>query len=1088
MKNKLHDFKLVLQKRAVALNKHMSLFFRINLGLLLISFFLLIFSALQSKAQTFPMGFSQVQTATGITNPTIMQFSPDGRIFIAQQSGALRIFKNGSLLSQPFITLSVNSSGERGLLGIAFDPAFATNNFIYLYYTLLSGANNRISRFTANGDVVVSGSEVLVLNLDPLSSATNHNGGTMQFGPDGKLYVGVGENANSANAQNLDTYHGKILRINSDGTPAAGNPFTTGSVQRRSVWSYGMRNPYTLTFQPGTGKLFVNDVGQNSWEEINDCTIGGLNYGWPSAEGMSGNPAYTNPVYTYPHGSGSGQGCAITGGAFFNPPATNYPSTYTGNYFFIDYCSNWIDRLAISGTTVTRSSFATNIAGSPVGIVTGTDGNLYFLSRANNALYRIVYTTTTAPVITTQPQSITVAQGNPASFSVTATGTPPLSYQWRKNGVNISGATNSTYTIPSVAPSHAGNYSVVVTNSAGSATSNNATLTVTSPNQVPLATITTPTAGALYTAGTSVSFSGTGNDSEDGALGASAFVWYVMFHHDTHTHPGPSAPDGVTSGSFSIPNTGETSANVFYRLYLVVTDSQGAKDTSYTDILPRTSTITLNTNPQGLTVTLDGQPFTAPITITSVEGMLRTIGATSPQTVNNALTYNYSSWSQGGTQSQTFATSVNNVVYTANFTASMRTADNPSNSINGINYSYFHGTWSVLPAFTTLTPVASGLVLNFDISPRTQNDNFGFRHTGYISVPTNGIYTFYTSSDDGSKLYIGTTMVVNNDGLHGNQETSGQIGLMAGKHAITVDFFERIGSEILTVSYQGPGLSKQIVPNSSLFIATQTITRNPVADSYVRAGSYANNNYGTETRMYSRKATTDTYESYLRFDISSLPGNLSSAKLRLYSKISNSNNPSIPVEVLNVPVNSWQETTLTYSNKPAPNGTALATVTISGTTFQYYEWDITQQVISLKNSGINSISLLARNTVITNNSRVVFYSKEATSNKPQLIIVSSTARFGIEEAEEPVAFLAQSHYDMKIYPLPASDYINVELPEEFSNCELRILDLNGRQVSKFILAKSVVHRISVNLLNSGMYVVSVENQNATIRKIIIIQK
>ncbi|MBK6837968.1 MAG: PQQ-dependent sugar dehydrogenase [Bacteroidetes bacterium] len=113
---------------------------------------------------------------------------------------------------------------------------------------------------------------------------------------------------------------GKILRINADGTPAAGNPFPTGSVQRRSVWEYGMRNPYTITFQPGTGKLFVNDVGQNAWEEINDCTIGGLNYGWPAAEGMSTNTLYTNPVYTYGHGSGIGLGCAITGGTFLIQP------------------------------------------------------------------------------------------------------------------------------------------------------------------------------------------------------------------------------------------------------------------------------------------------------------------------------------------------------------------------------------------------------------------------------------------------------------------------------------------------------------------------------------------------------------------------------------------------------------------------------------------------------------------------------------------------------------------------------------------------------------------------------------------------
>src|SRR6186713_846260 len=252
---------------------------------------LLIFSS-SIKAQTYPAGFQQVLVANGISNPTVMAFAPDGRLFVAQQTGALRIIENGVLLSTPAITLSVNSSGERGLLGIAFDPNFTSNNFIYLYYTLSSAANNRISRFTASGDTVVPGSEMTVLNLDPLSTATNHNGGTMQFAADGTLYVGVGENANSANAQNLDTYHGKILRINSNGSVPAGNPFTSGTAQRMRVWEYGMRNPYTLTFQPGTGKLFVNDVGQNTWEEINNCTQGGGNYGWPNVEGFGTNPAY----------------------------------------------------------------------------------------------------------------------------------------------------------------------------------------------------------------------------------------------------------------------------------------------------------------------------------------------------------------------------------------------------------------------------------------------------------------------------------------------------------------------------------------------------------------------------------------------------------------------------------------------------------------------------------------------------------------------------------------------------------------------------------------------------------------------------
>src|SRR5436190_17526714 len=169
-----------------------------------------LFASVYSDAQTYPTSFQQVLVANGISNPTVMEFAPDGRLFVAQQTGALRIIENGVLLSTPAITLSVNSSGERGLLGIAFDPNFNVNQFIYLYYTLSSGANNRISRFTMTGDTASLASESVVLNLDPLSTATNHNGGNLQFGLDGKLYVGIGENANPANAQDTNTYHGKI--------------------------------------------------------------------------------------------------------------------------------------------------------------------------------------------------------------------------------------------------------------------------------------------------------------------------------------------------------------------------------------------------------------------------------------------------------------------------------------------------------------------------------------------------------------------------------------------------------------------------------------------------------------------------------------------------------------------------------------------------------------------------------------------------------------------------------------------------------------------------------------------------------------
>jgi hypothetical protein len=157
-------------------------------------------------------------------------------------------------------------------------------------------------------------------------------------------------------------------------------------------------------------------------------------------------------------------------------------------------------------------------------------------------------------------------------------------------------------------------------------------------------------------------------------------------------------------------------------------------------------------------------------------------------------------------------------------TTPLRTPENPTNTVAGVDYRYYEGTWSVLPNFDALAAAKTGTVANFDLTPRNRNDNFGFKYTGYVNVPTDGTYTFYTSSDDGSKLYIGTTEVVNNDGAHASQERSGTIGLRAGKHAISVTFFEATGGEVLTVSYAGPGITKQVIPNTALYRAGGTTT------------------------------------------------------------------------------------------------------------------------------------------------------------------------------------------------------------------------------------------------------------------------
>jgi glucose/arabinose dehydrogenase len=354
------------------------------------------------SAATLPAGFVETQFGGNLAGtPTAMAFAPDGRLFVCLQGGQVRVIKNGSLLATPFVSLSVDPSGERGLLGIAFDPNFAANQFVYLYYTTSTAPiHNRISRFTANGDVAVTGSQVVVVDLENLG-ATNHNGGAIHFGPDGKLYAAVGENAVAANAQTLNNRLGKILRLNSDGTIPTDNPFfNTASGANRAIWALGLRNPFTFGFQPGTGRMFINDVGQNTWEEINDG-VAGSNYGWPSCEGVCSppNPNFRNPVFQYGHGGGATTGCAIVGAAFYNPPVLQFPSSYLGKYFFADICSGWIR--VFDPSTGAATPFATGV-GNPVDLHVGPDGCLYYLAQGGSGqVFRV-------SAVASQPLNISV--------------------------------------------------------------------------------------------------------------------------------------------------------------------------------------------------------------------------------------------------------------------------------------------------------------------------------------------------------------------------------------------------------------------------------------------------------------------------------------------------------------------------------------------------------------------------------------------------------------------------------------------------------------------------------------------------------
>jgi glucose/arabinose dehydrogenase len=361
-------------------------------------------------AVVVPAGFTDEPYANGLSNATAMEFAPDGRLFVTQQNGSLRVIEaEGNLLTTSFVSLDVDSVGERGLLGIAFDPSFATSGFVYVYYTVpngpdgSSGAFNRVSRLTAvdadgnagngyqPGNTAVPGSESVLLTLNPLSGATNHNGGALHFGPDGKLYLAVGENANSSNAQTLNNFLGKILRMNVNGSAPADNPFNDADANPSEpsdyIWAMGLRNPFTTAFDPVTGRFHINDVGEATWEEVNEG-IRGANYGWPTYEGPENDPNFgTPPIFAYTHAaSGNNGGNVISGGTFYRPAVETFPNQYQGDYFFADAQRGWIRSYDVS--TATAALFATG-ASYPVDLKTGNDGALYYLERGSGSVRRI---------------------------------------------------------------------------------------------------------------------------------------------------------------------------------------------------------------------------------------------------------------------------------------------------------------------------------------------------------------------------------------------------------------------------------------------------------------------------------------------------------------------------------------------------------------------------------------------------------------------------------------------------------------------------------------------------------------------------
>jgi len=339
----------------------------------------------QVGAVELPPGFVAETLATNLNAVTAIAPAPDGRIFIAEQTGRLLVWKDGAVLERPALTHHVTDYWERGLIGVTLHSDFPRMPHIYvLYVTDRPFIHHVLSRFTFDGDVVEPPSEQILFEGDDQSALggtvpAGHQGGPLRFGADGKLYVGLGEQTAGEPAQRLSTLQGKILRLNADGSIPRDNPFfSTAPGKYRAIFGYGIRNPFGLATQPETGRMFFTDVGGSAFEEINELAAG-ANYGWPRVEGYSTNAAFKQPLRAYSPLVGQ----SIVGGVFL-PRSSAWPEKWRGKFLFADFMKHWIKALDPDSPT-NVVTFARGLNG-PVATELASDGSLLILNRG--ALWR----------------------------------------------------------------------------------------------------------------------------------------------------------------------------------------------------------------------------------------------------------------------------------------------------------------------------------------------------------------------------------------------------------------------------------------------------------------------------------------------------------------------------------------------------------------------------------------------------------------------------------------------------------------------------------------------------------------------------